>query len=500
MSRNVAPGGCRIATFTPAVYLLFRVKPLPGNLSRLLIRAMVASAVIVAAIAAPTAGADDRADAFSEFRRLFEARDYAAAVAPALRVVALTRQMPEADTSELAASLMNLAAAQRLAGDYVDAEQSYLQVIELIEDSGRAVGPRLARANAGLASVYYAGKRYDLAVERFEKAVALSRRTEGLFTEAQLPQLEMYADSLTQLGRYEDALLIQKYRIRTVDHLYGERDIRTVPVLESIGRWYARAGAYETGRHMLIEAIDIVEETSGRKAPELIGPLLALAECNRLQMLDPTQSTPNTVSAERMTLFNDPNLSGLSPGYDTRQRAREGEEALERAAHIAETMPERSPAQVVEVETQFGDWFQLRRDTEEAAIHYKRAWQAAGAVEEPETPLRKQLFDQPVLLQYRPPDIWNRYANRPRDQFEIISIEMDLSVDAKGEVTEVAIISGDEREKLAESAERAARRSLFRPRLVDGEPVEASAVRLSQPFTVLVEDSGPDPDKESPDD
>ena len=78
---------------------------------------------------------------------------------------------------------MNLAVAQYLSGDYLGAEASYLRVIELVEASGRLTTPRLARAEAGLAATYYAGKRYDLAAQHFDRAVALSRRSEGLFNE-----------------------------------------------------------------------------------------------------------------------------------------------------------------------------------------------------------------------------------------------------------------------------------------------------------------------------
>ena len=431
---------------------------------------------------------DERREAFIEFRTQFEAGHYEAAVSPAVRVVELSEQMKNRPKQELQAALMNLANTQRLAGDYVAAEETYLRVIAAIESGGRAVGPRLARANAGLAAVYHEGKRHDLAVERFETAVALSRRTQGLFTEAQLPMLEKYADSLTEMGRPEDALLAQKYRVRAANHLYGKGDIRTVPVLESFGRWYARLGAYEASRRTLNEAIEIVEETQGDDAPELIGPLTALAECHRLQLLDPTyRNELDAVESPgaQASIFNDPSMPGMS--HTNRQMTGEGEDALERAVKIVESTPDVSPAQVADVHTQLGDWYQLRRRPERAAEEYERAWQAASRLDNLGPSLVDALFGRPVLLRYVPPDNWNRYADRPPEQVEIVNIELRLAVDEQGEVRKVEVISDAGHERLAERAARSAERARFRPRLSDGKPVKTVSVPLSQAFTLLVE-------------
>ena len=84
-----------------------------------------------------------RSDAYAEFRRLFDERQYEQALVPARQVVTLTEQQGTGD--ELQVALMNLAATQSLAADHSGAEASYLRVIELIEAAGTPVG-REARA------------------------------------------------------------------------------------------------------------------------------------------------------------------------------------------------------------------------------------------------------------------------------------------------------------------------------------------------------------------
>jgi tetratricopeptide (TPR) repeat protein len=176
------------------------------------------------------------AEAYAEFKRLFDAGEHAAAVEAGRKVVALTEQEGAPGTETLQVALMNLGLAQQLSGDYPGAEASYLRAITLIEAAGRIASPRLARAQAGLATAYYSARRYDLAAAALDRAVALSRRSEGLFNEDQLPLLVRQADSLTQLGQLDQALQARRYALRLVERKHGQRSLRYAQELESLGR------------------------------------------------------------------------------------------------------------------------------------------------------------------------------------------------------------------------------------------------------------------------
>jgi tetratricopeptide (TPR) repeat protein len=163
-------------------------------------------------------------DAYASFRREFDAGRYdEARAARATRAWnSRNEQATEPASEDLQVALMNLGMVQNLAGDYVG-RRSHVSCgsIELIESSGRPRHARLARAHAGLASAYHDGKRHDLAVKSFEQAIALTRRHEGLLTDRQVGLVEKYIDSLTQLGRYEDALQAQKYVLRIATRKHG---------------------------------------------------------------------------------------------------------------------------------------------------------------------------------------------------------------------------------------------------------------------------------------
>ena len=426
---------------------------------------------------------------YAEFRKLLDAQQYEEAAAQARKRVDAAALQAEAG-DELQVALMNLAVAQHLGGDYAGAEESYLRVIELIDASGRRTNPRLARAQAGLASTYYAGKRYDLAAERFEIAVALSRRTEGLFNDEQLPLLEQYADTLTELNRMQDALRVRSYALRVVERKDGPASLRYALELESLGRWYARVRAYDASRASLRRAIEIVEDAKGANAIELIGPLTALGDCARRQLLDPVLQDTNSADDQRRSMFHDA-MAPSAPGVSSGTISAEGQKALERAVAIASNRPDPSPIQVADVRTQLGDWYQSRLQFDRALPNYQLAWQAASGAQVGGKPLTELLFARPVLLHYLPPDSWDRYSGRPAGETTVRNVQVEFTVTAQGRVVAPRVIAEGGDAQHGARTVKAAAGARYRPRFDKGQPVDTPAVRLDQPFYVLVETEAP---------
>ncbi len=278
-----------------------------------------------------------QADAYAEFKRLFEAGEHAAAVEQARRVVDMAERAEPVVAEELQVAVMNLGLAERTAGDYVAAEASYQRAIGLIEASGRLTSPRYARAHAGLALAYYDARRHDLAAPAFDRAIALNRRAEGLFNEDQLPLLEKQADSLTELGRAEDALHAHRYALRLVGRRHGERSLRYALELESFGRWYTRARAYDASRATLKRSAELIATLEGPEAVELIGPLTAIAENARRWIYDP-QARAQSPDEERRGMYHDPVMPG-PPSLSPSTIESEGLRALEQAVAVADCAP-----------------------------------------------------------------------------------------------------------------------------------------------------------------
>jgi tetratricopeptide (TPR) repeat protein len=434
-----------------------------------------------------TAQAPDKlsaSDAFAEFRGAFDSGRYTAAVPFAQRVLQLAEA--EARTpadEEVQVALMNLAMTQYLAGDYVAAEATYTRAIEAVQTSGRSLHARLARAYAGLAAAYHETNRHDLAVQSFQQAVALTRRHEGLLTEAQVPLLEKYIDSLTELGRYPEALQGYKYVMRIATRKHGDNSPALAPTLERIGRWYTRVGLYEQARRTLHRAIQLVEAGEGARSPKLIGPLTALAACNRRQLIDPKQELFSSPDAERATLYHEPGLGTPSTVSSTALTS-EGERALLRAAEIADARADTSPVQVVDVRTQVGDWYQSRGLAQRALPNYQKAWMAASRIKQPHEgrPVVEALFGQPVLLQIVRPEGWDKFASRSPEEVETRSVVVELTVSEEGLAEQLKVIddSGDERR--AQKTTEALQTARYRPRMENGQPVATTGISFTQPW------------------
>jgi tetratricopeptide (TPR) repeat protein len=443
------------------------------------------------AVAGPPGTA--RIEAYAEFRRLFDSKQFEAAAVQGRKVVEITEADPTASADDLQIALMNLAAAQSFSQDHLGAEATYSRVIGMLETEGRVGSARMARATAGLASAYGESKRYALAIPAYERAISLSRRSEGLFSEEQLPLLDGYATALTETGQLQAALQAMSYGLRIADRRFGPEDPRSLQRIEQLGRWYTRVGYYEGARQTLRSAVRIIEKKSGESSPELVGPLTAIAESYRRQLLDPAAMSNSSEDADRNSVFHE---SGSSPSL-TRMPgllASEGERALERAVAIVDGQPTPDPVQVANVRVQMGDWYQTRLQHERALPHYKLAWQAAGRVPVGgDKSLRDLLFARPVLLHYYPSSEWDRYARRPPDQIVARTVEIELTVSTEGSVRARKLLTNEGDERMAEEALEAADTARYRPRFIDGAPAETNDVRLVQTYYEPIE---PPPDEQ----
>ena len=298
---------------------------------------------------------------------------------------------------------MNLALAERRAGDFVAAEASYLRVIELMEAAGRLTSPRLARAHAGLALTYYDARRYDLAASSFERAIALNRRAEGLFNEAQLPLLDQQADALTELGRPRRRMLARRYALRLAERRHGERSLPYAQQLESLAplvhaggrvRGQPRRAAPRHRRRRVAAGpgIDRARRSAHRRPPRTPAAGSPTRSCAR-----------RTADAERSEMFHDSTMP-TPPSLALSTIAAEGQKALERAVAIVDAHPDASPAMVAGVQAQLGDWHQARQQPDQALPYYRQGMagrrQGAGRPRA----LQRKLFGAPVLLHYVAPD------------------------------------------------------------------------------------------------
>jgi len=405
------------------------------------------------------------AAAEERFQRLIAEERHAEAAAAGLEVVTLTGQLHGADSVELASPLVDLATAQLRNGNLAEAEANYQAAIALLERHAGFLSPRLITPLEGLGETYVRGAQYALATQAYERALRVNHVNEGFYNQEQV----RIRDGLTEgyLGQQdmEKANFHQEAQLYVQQRKLGRDNPALVEPLTKLGRWYDRSNQTEAARLTYQTAARIVERIGGENAPDLVEPLVAIAETYRQQAMlppDPESSqSPDTLLP----------LSSMM---------------LRKALGIVENQSPPDPAQRARILVKLGDLYLTWGKQNSASDRYREAWQALSADPGLED-RRTEYFAQPTRISGPvPPAIFpvpSRKAPPPdASELEPGFVVVRFNVDQLGRVSEATIIEADPANLLETLVQESAKRTLFRPRFVDGAAVPTSGLVLRHEF------------------
>jgi TonB family protein len=449
----------------------------------------VVATLLAALAAAQAADAPRRPESQQEYWAQIDRKDWSAAIAAAEQLVAAARSREPQQPLALAEALSLLGHAQYGAKDYVAAEKAFVESVQTIEQHSGAASSRLLDPLRGLGYTLAASGRHQEAVPPLERAVLLDRRSHGLYDIGQQGMLRQLAESLSKLGRADDAERHIIYLVQLAERVYGRRDPRQVPILCFVGGWRADAGDFIGARLIYRHAVGLVEQKLGAKDPAAIEPLRAIAGTYTQEVYYSTLGI-KTQSRERMPTDADGTSNDSKP-INPRYLGGEGEKALERALKILEAQPPSAHDTLVATLVQSGDWYQVKHQPEKALSYYRRAAAlnvtltgatAAASASIATAAAEPAPLSFPVRVYYPSPTRVSRTALLPADQVDERFVEVQFTVTDSGEVSDakVASASGTPRE-VAETlaAIRAAR---FRPKFVNGEPVATTGMTNREVF------------------
>jgi len=385
--------------------------------------------------------------------------------------------------------LIELGEQQLAKQEYDPATQSFLRSIEALESRVGALSLDLLEPLAGLARTYDAAGQYEALAGTAQRALAIVRRTAGIYDARQLPFLELLTDALSNVGRVDEALGNLRYRERVSAEVHGSGSVEHARELTRIGDWYCRLGDFFASRQRHRDAIDIIEQAANDGSPALIEPLRAVARCCLTELAtEGVESSPGVAQKFRGPVLRSGRMDPQSVTFfkHVQDLLRfDGEQAIVRAAEIA-SIPDNAPADLqLEVFLQAADWFQLRDQPRTAAEYYKRAYDVSLT-------LPKEVYDQlqwsePKPILYALPPIALRrllqaealQGEGPRDRF----VEVAFTVRADGKARSPEVVTREEAGKtMVDETITSLMAARFRPRLVDGKPTPAADVRFRQQF------------------
>jgi TonB family protein len=449
----------------------------------------VVATLLAAFPAAQAADAPPRPESQQEYWAQVDRKDWSAAVTAAEQLVAAARERAAQQPLALAEALSLLGNAQYGAKNYDSAEKAFSESLQTVEQHAGVATPKLLDPLRGLGYTLAASGRHKEAVPPLERALLIDRRSYGLYDIGQQNVLRQLAESLYKVGRVGDAERHVTYLVQLGERVYGRRDPRQVPILCFAAAWHADIGDFVVARAIYRHAVLLVDQKLGPNDPAAVEPLRALAGTYTQELYYSTLGL-RIQSRERMPTDAD-GTSNDSKQINPRYLNTEGEKTLDRAVKILEAQPPSAHDTLVMTLIQSGDWYQTKHQPEKALPYYRRAaalnatlvGATAAASSAGSTGATEPApLSFPVRVYYPAPSGATRNSRLPADQVDERFVEVQFNVTSGGEVTDakVAGASGTPREVAdALTAIRAAR---FRPKFVNGEPVETTGMTNREVF------------------
>lgn len=377
---------------------------------------------------------------------LLRAADFTGARQPAEQVVAALERTPEGPT---AADLLNLARIQAEFMEQDAAEINFLRGIELLEVADGEFATTLIAPYQALGRLYINSRRFPEAITALEQAQHISQRNAGLFNVEQSEIIDDITMAHLGAGNTLEARGLQLQRLDNAIRRFGENDPQLIPFHSHLGDYYDQSRLRTSAREQYAKALELQENEYGTDDPRLLPTLRKLVQIDLLLGRGEEAKTRLAETVERS--------SGAQPS--------------ERAASLAV----------------LGDWAIVQQDALAAADYYSRAYAAAGG----DAALANELFAEPQMIDFIPPlSAVDRGARRQPYVWGSIVLEFDVS--AEGRAADVRTVEANPPELMDSAYNRRVRETHFRPKLLAGQPVPTSDVRLTHYFRVYLREADED--------
>lgn len=458
-----------------------------------------------------TVDAAERPESQQEYWAQVDQQDWDAAVAAAEKLVAVAREKAGQRPQALAGALTLLADAHLGQADYASAEIAYEEALSIVQARASTTSPRLIEPLRGLGYALAGAGRHAEAVPHLQRALLIIHRNRGLFDVSQRGILQQLAISLTRSGQAAEAERQMQYLLKIDERAYGRGDPRLAPTLVRVGGWYGEIGYFQIARAHYRQAISLVEAALGKHHPALVEPLQALAASYTRELLF---STLRRKTDRQRTPTSADGTSKESAMLNPRYLDSDGEAALQRALALLDGQPTPPAGQLIEVLLQNGDWHQIKQQPEKALPYYRRAAALfdlsrkevpgtdtgdTGDVRMAEASSIPTPLSFPVRVYYPVPFRATRNLTLPADQVDETFVQIEFTVTRDGTVEDAKVTDHSGSARQASEALEAIKASRFRPRFIDGEPVETTGLTSREVFRSRKSGNADDSDESSKD-
>ena len=345
-------------------------------------------------------------------------------------------------------------------------EQAYTRSIEAIESDGGAYAGELSELLLGLALTLQSQGRHTEAIALFRRGIHLTRVNEGLYCAQQVPLLQGEIASHLAIQDYAMADERQDYLYRIQTRSLEAGDALTDALVQQAQWQYAayQLGLGADGYLRLLNMLELYRQALGMVATEengvetsvkLLPPLQGMLKTQYLIAGYTEQDSDRPFSEDER-----PPEALLQFNAYRAQSYRQGNNIIEAIARIEPN--------IAQTQVMLGDWSLWNGRTKDAWQAYRRA-ETELAVEDDAQVGLQSIFAQPVAL----PDIAGLASLPPAVDAKQADVVLEFTVDEKGRVQDLERLGDNEESvKQAKQLMKQIRKTVFRPRFVDGQPLE----------------------------
>ncbi|MDT8319391.1 MAG: energy transducer TonB [Xanthomonadales bacterium] len=402
----------------------------------------------------------------------------------------------------------------------------YEDQVARLEQHGGAYDPDLAETLLGLGLARMAQHDYPGAEAALQRALHTTRVNYGLYSAEQVPILERLVEINTTTRDYQELNSNYHLLFWLSTRIYGADDPRVLPEIDRMGRWHLAAYAAEADgapmSHLFAadelygRAVQITEKNYGPNDPRMINALYGLvvtkyqiaAQVSRIEIgHDILMAVSDNLDERSSRVYSD----GRYRERLMIESFRSGKETMDRIASIPEGNDLLPPESYALAQLHLGDWNVLFDKWNAAQEAYSEAYTLLSQEGLPREVIDR-LFEQPrslpaiglpeELLQAflsggaAPPDEeiavrtgiddWypqNTPAFREGETQAVPYVLLEFDVSRSGKASNISVVeAATEDASLSRKAIKSIAAGRFRPRIQNGEPVDASGVRIRMVF------------------
>lgn len=388
---------------------------------------------------------------FARYRLLVTEGTFDEADIAAKRIVEMAIKIYGPTTRETASALNNLGIVQHNNEQYDAAIQNFTSSVEIIESVEDRLNTALVNPLKGLGAAQMAIGRPDRANKTFVRAAHITHVNEGPHNIEQTEILESIAETQLRLGDTKAARSTLD-RIHVLNARFFQEDpLGLIPSLMNRADWQHRSGYYNEERTSYRRAIRIIESGGDKNNPMLIEPLRRLG--NSFYFIDVTGTT------QQQTGFTST-----------------GEMYFKRAVRIAESTDSEDWRDLVTTQLALADYYVYSNSHSRAKRMYRSIWKFLST-DEQRVAFRTEKFGNPVATReaHLPMFVGKSAGDgTKRSDLKTGKITVEYAVTTRGQVRNLTTTASPaEFTDIQRMVHREVRQRVYRPRIVDGEPVEA---------------------------